>query len=122
SFRGWLFTLAHHRLYDLLARRRRLGQGSGDSGTLLLLAELPAREDEDLWHREYRQHVFARAAEQVRPTVAETTWQAFWQTAGLGKGGQEVADALGMTVAAVYLAKSRVMARLKEQVKQWEGE
>src|SRR5207302_6943832 len=30
TFRGWLFTLAHHRLYDFLSRRRRPGHGSGD--------------------------------------------------------------------------------------------
>ena len=36
--------------------------------------------------------------------------------------GQEVAEELGMTVAAVYLAKGRVMTRLKEQVKLLVGE
>jgi DNA-directed RNA polymerase specialized sigma24 family protein len=39
-----------------------------------------------------------------------------------GKSGQEVARALGLTVAAVYLAKSRVMAKLKEQIRQLQGE
>ncbi|HEV3259784.1 MAG TPA: sigma-70 family RNA polymerase sigma factor, partial [Gemmataceae bacterium] len=29
SFGGWLFTVAHHKLHDLLARQRRPGQGSG---------------------------------------------------------------------------------------------
>jgi RNA polymerase sigma-70 factor (ECF subfamily) len=121
SFRGWLFTLAHHKLYDLLARQRRQGRGSGDSGTLLVLAEQPDRADEEQWQREYRQQVFAWAAEQVRPAVAATTWQAFWQTAVEGKSCRDVADALGLTVAAVYLARSRVMARLKEQVRLWEA-
>jgi RNA polymerase sigma factor (sigma-70 family) len=120
SFRGWLFTLAHHRLYDLQQRQRRQGQGSGDSAVRGLLEEHPAPEDRDQWDRDYRETVFAWAAERVRPAVSETTWQAFWRTAVEGKGGQEVAAELGLTVAAVYLAKSRVMARLKEQARQWE--
>jgi RNA polymerase sigma-70 factor (ECF subfamily) len=69
---------------------------------------------------EYRRRVFAWAAECVRPAVSAATWQAFWQTAVEGRGGAEVAAELGMTVAAVYLAKSRVMARLKVQVRRWE--
>src|SRR5437762_5041573 len=43
SFCGWLFTLAHHRLHDLVASQRRQCRGSGDSGTQLLLEAQPAR-------------------------------------------------------------------------------
>jgi DNA-directed RNA polymerase specialized sigma24 family protein len=50
--------------------------------------------------------------------VQDSTWQAFWQTTIEEKSGQEVAAALGMTVAAVYLAKSRIMARLKDLIDQ----
>jgi RNA polymerase sigma-70 factor (ECF subfamily) len=120
SFRGWLFTLAHHKLCDLHARLRRQGQGSGDSGVRVLLEGQPAPEDRERWDQDYRQTVFAWAAERVRPAVSDATWQAFWQTAVEGKSGQQVAEELGMTVAAVYLAKSRVMARLKEQARLWE--
>jgi RNA polymerase sigma-70 factor (ECF subfamily) len=121
SFRGWLFTVVHRKLCDLLTRRRRQTQGSGDTRQQALLDEQPAR-DEELWNREYRRRVFAWAAERVRGNFAETTWQAFWLTAVEGKSGREAAEALGLSVAAVYLAKSRVMARLKEQVREWEPE
>jgi RNA polymerase sigma-70 factor (ECF subfamily) len=113
SFSGWLFTVAHHKLHDLLARRSRQGQGSGDSGVQEWLGEQPARqEDVDLWDQEYERRLFTWAAEQVRGHFQDSTWQAFWQTAVEGKSGQAVAQELGITVAAVYLAKSRVMARL----------
>src|SRR5262249_5744149 len=46
SFRAWLFTLAHHRLCDFLTRRARQGQGTGDSATLGLLEEQPARAED----------------------------------------------------------------------------
>src|SRR5262245_21418476 len=42
SFRGWLFTLAHHKLHDLLARRRRNGRGAEDNGVQQWLEEQPA--------------------------------------------------------------------------------
>jgi RNA polymerase sigma factor (sigma-70 family) len=120
SFRGWLFTIAQRKLCNLLAQQRRPGRGSGDGGVQVLLDEQPDRDEADRWEEEYRRRVFAWAAECVRPTVSDTTWQAFWQTAVEGRSGAEVAAELTMTVAAVYLAKSRVMVRLKEQVQQWE--
>jgi FixJ family two-component response regulator len=53
--------------------------------------------------------------------VQPATWQAFWCSAVEGQAGKNVAADLGMSVAAVYLAKSRVMARLKELVREVEG-
>src|SRR5262245_25085646 len=118
-FRSWLFTLAHRRLSDHLASRQRRERGSGDSATLQLLNEQPDKGDEERWDQDLEREVFAHAAERIRPAFSATTWQAFWQTAVEGKSGKEVARALGLTVGAVYLAKSRVMVRLKEQIAQF---
>jgi RNA polymerase sigma-70 factor (ECF subfamily) len=123
TFRSWLFTVAHHKVYDLLAQQRRQGRGSGGESGQELLEAQPARdEDKALWDREYEQRLFNWAAEQVRDRFHDSTWQAFWQTAVDGKSGKEVAERLGMTAAAVYLAKSRVMARLREQIQQLDGD
>jgi RNA polymerase sigma-70 factor (ECF subfamily) len=122
SFRSWLFTVAHHKLHDLLARQRRPGRGSGDSSVQGVLEAQPRPDaDQDLWDQEYEQRLFHWAAAQVRDRFQDSTWQAFWLTAVEGKNGKEVAEQLGMTVAAVHLAKSRVMARLREQIQQVEG-
>jgi RNA polymerase sigma-70 factor (ECF subfamily) len=116
TFRGWLFTVVRNRLRDFLERRRRQCQGSGDTETHRLLEQ---QEDLlDAWEQEYAWQLLTRAAQQIRGTVQESTWQAFWQTTIEEKTGQEVASALGMSVAAVYLAKSRIMARLKEAIEQ----
>jgi RNA polymerase sigma factor (sigma-70 family) len=126
SFRGWLFTVVRNKLRTFVARRASKGnpQGTGDTGAHELLQQQPAPEEEaeTLWRQEYERRLFAWAAEQVRGQVQESTWQAFWQTAVDGKGGKEVATNLGMTVAAVYLCKGRVMAKLKEQIRQARGE
>ncbi|HLJ92651.1 MAG TPA: sigma-70 family RNA polymerase sigma factor [Gemmataceae bacterium] len=120
SFRGWLFTVVRNRLRDFWASQTRQCQASGDPGLNRQLHELPAREEdqEAIWEHEYEQQLFHWAAAQVRPAFQESTWQAFWQTAVEGKSGKEVAKGLGMTVAAVYLAKARVITRLKEQLQQ----
>jgi RNA polymerase sigma-70 factor (ECF subfamily) len=88
------------------------------------LHELPARlEDQtDWWDEEYERRVFAWAADQVRGAFQGSTWQAFWQTAVEGKTGPQVARDLGLSVAAVYLAKGRVMARLKTVIREALGE
>jgi RNA polymerase sigma-70 factor (ECF subfamily) len=124
SFRGWLFTVVRNRLRNFLASRDRRCRGSGDSDVAQLLEAVPAPEEEDssLWDREYEQRLFAWAAAQVRETCQETTWRAFWLTAVEGWSGKDAAKVLGISQAAVYLARRRVMIRLKEEVQQLQGE
>jgi RNA polymerase sigma factor (sigma-70 family) len=120
SFRGWLFTVVRNKLRNFLAAQQRPGRGTGDPDAQQRLQEVPAREEDQTawWEQEYERRVFAWAAEQVRGTIRDSTWQAFWLTAVEGKTGPEAARALGLSVAAVYLAKGRVMARLKEVIRE----
>ena len=69
---------------------------------------------------EYRREVFKWAADQVRASVAETTWQAFWLTHVQGVEISEAAHQLGVKVGNIYFARSRVMRRLQVLVKQFE--
>jgi RNA polymerase sigma-70 factor (ECF subfamily) len=120
SFRGWLFTVVRNKLRNFLAAQKRPGRAAGDTDSQHRLQELPAREEDQSawWDQEYERRVFSWAAASVREAFQESTWQAFWQTAVEGKTGPEVARGLGMSVAAVYLAKGRVMARLKETIRE----
>jgi RNA polymerase sigma factor (sigma-70 family) len=120
-FRSWLFTLAHRRLYDFLQRSQRQ-DGGATQATIQVLNSLPARDDEESWNREFERQLFTLAAELVRPTFSDTTWQAFQLAAVEGHSGQDVAKSLGISVAAVYLAKSRVMVKLKAEVGRLQAE
>ncbi len=124
SFRAWLFTIVRNQCRNFQQQPRRLHQGSGDPNVQRLLELQPASEPEDKaqWEHEYRLRLLAWAAEQVRPQVQETTWQAFWQTTVEGKSGKEVAQTLGLTTAAVYLAKGRVVARLRAVIRDVQGD
>lgn len=118
-FRGWLLTVARSKLSNLFARSRRQPQGSGDTGLQESLQSLPSNsDDEAFWDEEYERRLFEWAAERVRGGFQETTWTAFWQTAVVGRDVKDVAQELGITAGAVYIAKSRILARLKEQIQE----
>src|SRR5262249_57184160 len=102
---GWLLTLAHHKLCDFFTRRRRQHNGSGDSSVQEMLHEVPAPQPDE-WDQDHERRLFSWAAEQARAEFTKATWQAFWQTAVDGRAGRDVAAALGMSVGAVYIAKS----------------
>ena len=119
SFRGWLFTVVRNKLNSFLGSRKRQLQGSGDSNVHVRLEEYAAPEDAEaaLWSAEYERQLMAHALEQVRNAFEDSSWQAFWQTAMEGKKAKEVAKRLGMSVAAVYMAKSRVTAQLRVKIR-----
>jgi RNA polymerase sigma-70 factor (ECF subfamily) len=118
SFRNYLFTVVRHKLSDYWSGQRQRTAGSGDTDTQRALEQCPADHDGmAAWESAWQQQVFNWACEQVRREVTETTWQAFWRTAVAGQDCKTVARDLGQSVTAVYIARSRVLARLKERVR-----
>jgi RNA polymerase sigma factor (sigma-70 family) len=124
-FRSWLFTIVQNKLTDHWRRGSVRERGTGDTGAQQELNAIPQTNSDDAsaeWDADYQRQLFQYAASIVKPDFNEATWQAFWRTAVDGLSGKEVSAQLGLTAAAVYLAKSRVMARLKEQVRYLVGE
>jgi RNA polymerase sigma-70 factor (ECF subfamily) len=114
SFRAWLLTVTRNTLINARKRQGRHPQGTGDTAMHHRLDAQPAPPDERaLWEQEYRQSRLTWAAERVRGQFEPTTWQAFWRTAIDGESPRAVAQGLGMSVGAIHIAKSRVIARLK---------
>jgi RNA polymerase sigma-70 factor (ECF subfamily) len=122
SFRGWLYTITRNKIYTFLESQKRQFRGSGGTGAHAVLEELPAAAEDGLWDREYERRVFDWAAQRVRGEFQEKTWRAFWLTAVDGKSAREAGQALAMSPGAVHVAKSRVLARLREQVQQVQDE
>jgi RNA polymerase sigma-70 factor (ECF subfamily) len=118
SFRGWLLTVSRNCLRKWAKAEKRRAAGSGGDEALRTLEEQPAPEELASWDREYHQRLFEWAAEKVRASFRPATWQAFWQTTVAGRAARTVADELGVSVGAVYIARSRVLARLREQIQQ----
>ncbi len=120
-FRAWLRTVVHNEVRDLRRRRgRRPGDwASGDSNVRAQLDNLEAPE-EDLACRleaevqEVRQ-MARRIAAAVQARVQPHTWQAFELTEAEGLPAEEVAHRLGMSLAAVYKARHRVLGLLRDE-------
>ena len=124
TFRGWLYTVTRNKIYNFLNGQRNRPRGSGDSAAQERLDAVADRstEREDDWEREYQRRLAAQAMELVKDEFQPNTWQAFWRTAVEGRAAQEVGDELKMTPGAVYVAKSRVLARLREEAQRLQAE
>jgi RNA polymerase sigma-70 factor (ECF subfamily) len=118
AFRNWLFTLVRNRLSNWRREQAHRARGSGDTATHELLEQCAAPGGvEGEWQSDWERRMVAWACAQARAQVSDITWQAFWRTAVAGQPGKQVAADLGLSVAAVYHARSRVLARLKELVR-----
>jgi RNA polymerase sigma-70 factor (ECF subfamily) len=118
AFRNWLFTIVRRKLATWRSSQAARTCGSGDPAIHQILEQTPAPQTtEPAWESEWQQRVFAWACAQVSRDVSAATWQAFWRTAVQGQPGAQVAAELGMSTGAVYLARSRVLARLRELIR-----
>ena len=81
-------------------------------------AEAAGAEDHVAWleENEYRQQLVARAMRLIQSDFEPVTWEACWQYVALDRRPAEVAADLGLSVNSVYLAKSRVLRRLREEL------
>ena len=123
TFRGWLFTITRNKVFNFLSARRIRPQASGDSGTSRRLAEEPDPIDgAATWELEYQRRLASLAMDRIRGEFQEKTWQAFWLTAVEGVTANEAARQVELSPGAVYVAKSRVLARLKAEVQTLQSE
>jgi RNA polymerase sigma-70 factor (ECF subfamily) len=124
SFRGWLFQVVRRQMGKFAARQRRQPRGSGDPRTVRMLDELPGREGDDAveWDREYERQLFLWAAERVRGRFEPSSWGVFWLTVVDGGSASEAARKFGLSLGAVYTAKSRVLDRLRREIELVHGD
>ncbi|WP_422928497.1 RNA polymerase sigma factor [Singulisphaera sp. PoT] len=124
SFRGWLSRIARNLIINVLAAQRRRPQGTGDTDIQRLLEEQPDLNGEDsvLFTNEYRRRLLTWATGRIRGEFSEAVWQAFWHAGVEAKPAKEVAEALGMSLGTVYQYKSRVVARLRREIEDYDQE
>ena len=124
TFRGWLFTVTRNKIYNFLNSQKNKPRASGDSSTQNRLDAIPDTSvDPDAdWDLEYQRQLSARAMDRVRNEFHANTWKAFYGTAVEGRAAQTVGEELSMTPGAVYVAKSRILARLRVEVRKLQDE
>jgi RNA polymerase sigma-70 factor (ECF subfamily) len=120
SFRGWLHAITCSRVLDFLRRRAREVVGAGGSDVRDQMLQVPGSDaDSDEKDREDDKLVLLRSAlELVLASCKEDTRQAFLKVVIEGRRPAEVAQELGMTANTIYLAKSRILRRIREEFAQ----
>jgi RNA polymerase sigma-70 factor (ECF subfamily) len=114
-FRDWLGLLTRQRIQRFL--KRRAGQIEAGAASLEAgLEEVASPEHDTQWAEEFQAHILKTALARVRPHFEDHTWQAFQGVWLEGRPAVEVAAALGQKLDWVYMAKSRVLKRLREEV------
>ncbi|MBI1345802.1 sigma-70 family RNA polymerase sigma factor [bacterium] len=110
-FRRWITTIARNAAIRHLSRSAQRPV----SGLPEQFASIGQPSSTERAEREYQQEILAWAIQQVRDEFQPTTWQAFWETSVQLRPIAEVARELAISTGAVYMARSRVMARLREK-------
>ncbi len=117
SFTGWMRTITRNKVYDHFRQRQGRPQAQGGSdaqAALLRVREPPAAGPESPPGAEAA--ILPQALELVRAEFENRTWEAFWRAVIEGQSPAHVAADLGMSVQAVYQAKSRVLRRLRREL------
>jgi RNA polymerase sigma-70 factor (ECF subfamily) len=120
SFRRWLRTITRNCVCDYWRRNPPATAARGGDDRALEDVPVPhsgsdagppspAEEDDE------RKVVLRQALRQIERDFAQKTWRAFWQVVVADRSPAEVAEELGLSVNAVYLAKARVLQRLREE-------
>lgn len=117
AFRAWLRAITVNCLREHWKAKKRRPSPVVDSQFRQLLAQLeePTSPLSQLWDEEHDRHVMRKLLASLRPAFERTTWRAFEKTALDGGSAAEVAAELGITQNAVFIAKSRVLARLRQE-------
>lgn len=114
-FRDWLGAVTRTKLLRFLSRDGRAGKG-GDAEAEELTRQVEDPESDTLWNEGFEARVLEVAMQRARPDFEETTWrisERYWID---GRTAPEVSRELGVAIESVYVAKSRVLKRLRSEV------
>lgn len=119
TFRGWLRTITKNKVLDLHRKRQHEPQGVGGTEAKAWLSEVPDRMndvdgEENTFQADHT--LYREALLLIQHHFEPTTWQAFWAVVVEGRTPQEAAQTLGISSAAVRVAKCRVLQRLRQEL------
>lgn len=122
TFRSWLYTVTRTRLANFQKRQQRQPRGTGETAVHEFLESQPNPEPDASWDQEFHQRLLDWACAQVRGEFQDSTWRAFRLTAIEGQSAKDAAQAAGLSIGAVYIARSRVTARIREKIQEASAE
>lgn len=119
GFRAWLFTITRNCLNTFFEKQQRVVPALNDSNPVQRFGRMAGGEDElsKRFEQEFRRQTMAKAIDIVRPNTEPKTWSAFQMTAIENRPIDEVCEALDMKRGAIYVARSRITSKLRDEVK-----
>jgi RNA polymerase sigma-70 factor (ECF subfamily) len=111
-FRGWLWTVLKNKVNVARRRQGKVGLAGDDR---LERAAGPGGVDEEI-ERDYRHHLARQALRVMEGEFSPKDVRAFRIVVLEGRPAAEAAKEAGMTVAAVYKAKSRILRRMRQEL------
>lgn len=118
GFRAWLFTITRNKLYTYFEKNQRSNPTGNDTAQLELLNQAADGRDDlaEQWEAEHQRQLLAKAVETVKLQIDPNTWAAFELTAINGLSASEAAKQIDMKTGTIYVARSRVTAKLRDEV------
>ena len=124
SFKSWLLTITRRRIIDHLRKRQRQPQRherrpdatEGRTGTMDKIPDPAGDQFGNIWEEEWKDSLYAAAVKRVKQQVEAKQFQMFDCYAVKGWPVEKVAGLLGVSVGAIYTAKSRITALIKEEI------
>lgn len=109
-FRDWLGTITRNEIFRYIRKLSKEPTATDIAYVIDVVTEDPE------WSEAFTIHVVRVACDKISREFEPSTWQAFESTWFRNEPTHEVADRLGLTLQAVYVAKSRVAGRLRAEI------
>ena len=118
SFRRWTSTIARNVVLKFMANETRQAGGHGGTDLIEQLNSIAVIADPRAAQR-YEHELIVWAAQRVKNEFRPTSWQAFWMTLIEGRTVAEAAQELNITPGSIYMSRSRIVARIKQQIQEF---
>jgi RNA polymerase sigma-70 factor (ECF subfamily) len=118
SFGAWLRTITRNKIRDHYRQRQSPADAEGGTHAYQQLLELAESAEESSMGTNAGTDTgfLRRMLDLVRVEFENRTWEAFWRLVVDGQSPADVAAAMGLSLPAVYKAKSRVLRRLRQEL------
>jgi RNA polymerase sigma-70 factor (ECF subfamily) len=110
-FRTWLWRVTHNALADW--GRRRATRDRAEQAWIDEHKALPDDRPGNEWNQMYRHRILEVVLERVRATSQSASWACFEGRILSERPAAEIARELGVSVNAVYINASRLLARVR---------
>ncbi len=113
GFRKWLGTITHNELARFYKKRQRVVRCQPAADEHFEVDSLPGQSD---WSEHFQASVLNMALGRIEPEFDRVQWDAFQQVWIEDVSAKAVAEALSIPIEKIYVAKSRILKRLREEI------